>query len=154
MNKKYILIIILIVVVAGFSYYRFSRNGNNKSVDISTTSQTPSETTLSSITNTDKEDIAKALVYGRELFRSGNMSAIREYLVTSKPDKKFDTLPDSAIKSLSTFLVSNKENFTQEEIATSKTWDFNGNRVYVLVERGSTTSRLEAIKVGNKWYRY
>ena len=154
MNKKYILIIIVIIVVAGFSYYRFSGNGNEKSTDISTNSQTSSETTLSNITNTDKEDIAEALVYGRELFRSGDVNAIREYLVTSKPDKKFDTLPDSAIKSLSTFLVSNKENFTQEEIATSKTWDFNGNRVYVLVERGSTTSRLEAIKVGNKWYRY
>ncbi len=148
MNKKYIIIAIILIIVLGSAYFVYNKNSSIQSNE-SSTSTSPSE-----ITDADKSDIASALVEGRDLFRSGDVSAIRKYLVASKPDKKFDTLPDSAIKSLSTFLVNNKENFTQEEIAASKTWGFNGNRVYVLVERGSATSRLEAIKIGNKWYRY
>lgn len=147
--KKTIILLVIILILGGF--YFWQNNKTNISV-LNTNTATPASP--SDLTETDKSDIANALIEGRDLFRSGDVSAIRSYLVESKPDKKFDQLPDSAIKSLSAFLVNSKENFSREEILASKTWGVNGDRVYVLVERGNATSRLEAIKVDSKWYRY
>lgn len=147
--KKTIILLLIIIILGGFYYWK----NNKTNISVINTNTSP-VTSPSEITDTDKADIATALIEGRNLFRSGDVSAIRKYLVTSKPDKKFDQLPDSAIKSLSAFLVNNKENFTKEEILASKTWGINNSRVYVLVENGNATSRLEAVKIGDKWYRY
>lgn len=145
--KKSIILIIIVILLGGIYYWKTNSTTSKVAVVSNSTS-------IEEITDADKSQIADALIEGRDLFRSGNVNEIRKYLVASKPDKKFDQLPDSAIQSLSTFLVNNKENFTREDVLASTKWGVSNGRVYVMIDKGTTISRLEAVKVDGKWYRY
>lgn len=152
MKKVFWIIIIIVLVLGGYFYFK-------KDVIKTGSGVTKTYTSIDQLTDSDKFEIAEAIIKGEEIISSGNTTKMRQILKITKPED-VDSIPDEMLKIVFGFssggILKNKE----QMLSPSVKWQIDNDKnnvVYISLpvpQKSGSYTMLSAINIKGVWYIY